>query len=232
VTTGPSINWDRIQLVVFDVDGTLYNQRPLRLRMFKELLRHSIELRSLETLKVLRIYRRLRDTFGEQEVDGFDEILAACTAKEAGIELTKVRSLVSEWMERRPLPHIRACRYPYLPELFAALKRRKKTIGIFSDYPAVEKLAALDLKADIVVSATDKSVGILKPNPRGLNVIMEMTSVGPQETILIGDRTERDGEAARRAGALSLILSERPIDGWACFRNYSAGQFLQLFEPS
>jgi len=38
-------------------------------------------------------------------------------------------------MEQRPLAHIRACRYPHVVELFAALKRRNKIIGIFSDYP-------------------------------------------------------------------------------------------------
>ena len=47
---------------------------------------------------------------------------------------------------------------PLSRRTFAALKSRNKTIGIFSDYPAVEKLRAMDLKADIVVSAAD--VGI------------------------------------------------------------------------
>jgi putative hydrolase of the HAD superfamily len=42
--------------------------------------------------------------------------------------------------------------YPHVVELFAALKSRNKIIGIFSDYPAVEKLRAMDLKADIIVS--------------------------------------------------------------------------------
>jgi hypothetical protein len=31
---------------------------------------------------------------------------------------------------------------------------------------------------------------------------------------LIGDRTERDGEAARRAGSAALIRASRPIDCW------------------
>ena len=225
---GTAIDWASIRLVVFDVDGTLYSQKALRLRMLKELVGYTLASRSLETLRTLRLYRKIRETMGEQEVDGFDRVLIARTAREAGAEQAKVQSLVREWMEQRPLAHIRACRYPQVAELFAALKSRNKIIGIFSDYPAVEKLRAMDLKADIVVSAAD--VGILKPNPRGLAVIMTAAGVGPQETILIGDRIERDGEAAQRIGAASLIRSNRPIKGWLSFANYAAPQFSPLLD--
>jgi len=225
---GTTINWESIRLVVFDVDGTLYNQNTLRLRMLKDLVGHTIASRSFQTIRTLRLYRKIRETIGEQEVDEFDSVLIARTAQEAGAEQAKVQSLVREWMELRPLAHIRACRYPQVAELFAALKNRNKIIGIFSDYPAVEKLRAMDLKADIVVSAFD--VGILKPNPRGLTVIMATAGAGPQETILIGDRIDRDGEASLRAGAASLIRSSRPIKGWPCFANYAAPQFAPLLE--
>jgi HAD superfamily hydrolase (TIGR01549 family) len=228
--TGPAINWERIRLVVFDVDGTLYNQKTLRLRILKDLLGHKIASRSLETLMILRLYRKLRETIGKQEIEGFERVLLARTAQKAGVEQAKVQSLVHEWMEQRPLAHIRACRYPHVVELFAALKSRNKIIGIFSDYPAVEKLRTMDLKADIIVSAIDENVGILKPNPRGLAVIMAAACVGPQETILIGDRTERDGEAALRAGTASLIRSNKPIKGWSCFANYAAPQFSLLLD--
>lgn len=45
---------------------------------------------------------------------------------------------------------------------------------------------------------------------------------------LIGDRTDRDGLAARRAGARSLISSSRQIDGWQTFAGYEAAPFLPL----
>jgi FMN phosphatase YigB (HAD superfamily) len=75
--TGPAINWESIRLVVFDVDGTLYNQKTLRLRILKDLLGHTIASRSLETLMILRLYRKLRETIGKQEIDGFERVLLA-----------------------------------------------------------------------------------------------------------------------------------------------------------
>ena len=36
------MDWDCIDLVVFDVDGTLYDQRALRIRMAWELCLHTL----------------------------------------------------------------------------------------------------------------------------------------------------------------------------------------------
>ncbi|WP_370673975.1 HAD family hydrolase [Pleomorphomonas sp. PLEO] len=223
------MNWDSIRLVVFDVDGTLYDQKSLRLRMLTDLVSHTLASRSLTTLRVLRAYRQLREKIGDEEVQDFDDILLDRTSQKARIDKAKIAALVHEWMERRPLAHIGACLCPHIEDLFVALKRRDKLIGVFSDYPAEDKLRAMGLKADFIVSATDAGVGILKPNPRGLEVIMAAACVGPQETIMIGDRADRDGEAARRAGVAALIRSGKPLVGWSSFSDYAAPQFSSLF---
>lgn len=226
------IDWSSIRLVAFDVDGTLYDQKAMRLRMLREIAGNVVETRSLTALRVLRTYRQLRESAGDDEIDGFDDILVVRTAAANRVDPATVRAIVAEWMERRPLAHIRACRYPNIVELFSALNRKGKTIGIFSDYPARAKLSAMELTADHVVAAGDANVGILKPHPRGLEVLMKAAGASPAETILIGDRIERDGAAARRAGATALIRSARPLDGWLHFSTYSDPLFAPLFERS
>lgn len=226
------IDWNSIRLVAFDVDGTLYDQKAMRLRMLREIAGNVVETRSLTALRVLHTYRRLRESAGDDEIAGFDDVLVARTAEANGVDPATVRAIVAEWMEHRPLAHIRACRYPNVAELFAALNRKGKTVGIFSDYPAREKLSAMELTADHVVAAGDANVGILKPHPRGLEVLMKAAGASPAETILIGDRIERDGAAARRAGATALIRSARPLDGWLHFSTYSDALFAPLFDRS
>ena len=228
MTADTKINWDDFRLVVFDVDGTLYSQKAMRLRMLGEILWHVALTRSLITPKILRIYRELRETIGDQNVDGFEEVLIARAAEQTRVSSETIHALVSEWLERRPLAHIHACRYAHLVELFTALKRHGKSIGIFSDYPAVEKLKALGLSADYIVAAGDANVGILKPHPRGLEVLIKMAGVTPAETVFIGDRTERDGEVAKRAGAQALIRSSKPLDGWVGFASFSDPLFAPL----
>ena len=119
-----------------------------------------------------------------------------------GHEPHRVRAIVTEWMEERPLPLLRAFRAAGVAELFARLSE-SHVLAVHSDYRAERKLAALGLAAQLTVAAED--VGRLKPDPAGLHRLMAQAKAEPARTLMIGDRDERDGEAARRAGVRSLI---------------------------
>ncbi len=230
--SGGTIDWGAIRLVIFDVDGTLYDQRAMRLRMLRELAGHALSTRSLAAFRALSTYRRLRENLGGEEIPAFEDLLVTQTAAAVGISSERVRSIVDEWIHQRPLRHLRACRYPHVTDLFVALKSQGKRIGIFSDYPSVDKLAALELSADYVVAAGDPEVGILKPHPRGLDVLMKMAGVVPRETVFVGDRIEKDGDASRRAGVTALIRSSKPRAGWLCFPKFDDALFTPLFRPA
>jgi len=221
-------DWDRIDLVAFDVDGTLYDQRPLRARMLREILAHAAVVWDLGFISVLRTYRRIRERLADAQEADFEATLVAETASAAGCSPDAVRAIVSEWIERRPLRHLAGCRYPGLLELFAGLRRSGKVIGILSDYPAHTKLAALGLSADHIVSAVDPGIGFLKPHPRGLECLIATAGAKADATVLIGDRTERDGMVARRIGVRALIRSSRVLEGWQTFARYDAPLFLPL----
>ncbi|PDT06857.1 HAD family hydrolase [Rhizobium sp. M1] len=224
-----NVDWGSIHFVVFDVDGTLYNQRRLRLRMAGELIADAVARGSLTNLRVLHAYRSLREAIGEEEVDDFQASLMARIVAQTGEPAERIEAIVSEWIGRRPLAHIASCRYDGLAELFAGLKRQNKAIGIYSDYPADEKLQRMNLSADYILAASDPGVGIQKPHPRGLHMLMQRAGVGPAQTVLIGDRPERDGDAARRAGVLPLIRSDGPREDWLTFSTYSDPIFAALW---
>jgi len=219
------LDWACVRLVVFDVDGTLYRQRQLRLRMALQLLMHTALKRDPKTVSVLARYRRVRERLGNEQVINFEHMLITQTAAATGVSPDEVRSVVLEWIERKPLQYLAACRYPGLSQLFVGLRRSGKTIGVLSDYPAKAKLDALGLSADYVVSAADEGIGLLKPHPRGLEFLMATAGVEPQETVVVGDRVDRDGLAAQRAGARALIRSSRPIGGWQVFARYDDALF-------
>lgn len=220
--------WDGIRLVVFDVDGTLYDQRRLRILMARDILLDAASRRSLDVVTVLRTYRRLREEQGEREVAEFDRVLLAETAKASGYAMEHIGAIIEEWIGRRPLAYLERCRYPGLVELFAGLRHHGKVIGILSDYPAVAKLDALGLCADHVVCASD--VGLLKPSPRGLEALIAKAGTTAHQTVLIGDRGDRDGVAARRIDAWSLIRSAKPLDGWQTFARFDDAVFHSLLE--
>ncbi|EQB14472.1 hypothetical protein L288_01635 [Sphingobium quisquiliarum P25] len=193
-----AIAWDAFDLIVFDMDGTLYDQRSLRWRMARLLMGDAIRTRSLAAVRTLSAYRRQRETMGSgMTVDFVSE-----QYRLAGRCPDAVRATVAEWMERRPLPLLRRHRTPGVDGLFAKLGRRR-AVAVFSDYKAEDKLAALGLSAHLTVAAED--VGRLKPDPAGLLWLMAQANTTAERTMMIGDRDDRDGEAARRAGVRVLI---------------------------
>jgi putative hydrolase of the HAD superfamily len=226
-SNGPP-NWEEIRLVVFDVDGTLYDQRGLRFCMLREMLQTSIRGRGVEFIRILRAYRRIREELGESLHEDFERELTSRTAARSGCSEERVLSTAGEWLEQRPLRHLIRYRYPRLPELFQGLRQQGKKIGIFSDYPAREKLEALQLDADFIVCASDEDVRVLKPHPRGLHVLMSRAAMAPTQTILIGDRPERDGLAARAADVHALIRSSKSLRDWQTFVRYDDPLFASV----
>ena len=224
-TAVPAFDWRSIRLVVFDVDGTLYDQGRLRRRMAVEIALHCCFARSAEVIRVLGWHRRLRERLAERECEDFEVTLLSQTAERTGLTEARIRELIAEWIERRPLRRLAACRYEKLPALFAGLRASGKIVGVLSDYPAAAKLEALGLCADHVVWAGDDGVGVMKPHPRGLELLMARANKPPENTVLIGDRIDRDGFAAARAGARCLIRSAARPEGWTTFAHYGSALF-------
>lgn len=222
-----SLDWGAIDLVVFDLDGTLYDARRLRRRMLALLLADAARARSLDTLRVLRCFRAVREALAEEGQD-FSAWQYMRTANLMACECARVQALVHHWIEQAPLPLLRACRWRGVEQVFEDLRAAGKTIAVWSDYPAADKLAALGLSADLVVCASDEAVGRLKPDPRGLVLAMQRVGVVPARTLMVGDRVERDALAAQRAGAQVLLRSSRSLRQVATFDSYRASVFAPL----
>lgn len=218
-------DWRSVRLVVFDVDGTLYRQRPLRLRMLGEILGYTVRTFDLSVFRVVHSYRRVREAMANREMRDFGPRAIEVTAENTGVPVAAVETIVEEWIERRPLRFIARYRYPRVATVFQGLRQYGVVIGVVSDYPAAGKLKALGLEADVVVCASD--VGVMKPDPAGIRKILADTGIPARQTVVVGDRADRDGAAARRAGARALIRSDVPLDGWKTFTSYGD----EVFRP-
>lgn len=218
-------SWHDIKLVCFDVDGTLYDQRRLRLLMIREILIEIARRRTIKFVRILKLYRELRENTACFS-DNFEKIIISETAALIGCSEKQVRDTVAEWIHRRPLRHLLECRYAGIFELFSHIKAQGKKIGIFSDYPAEAKILALGLTADYIACAGDNDTPRLKPDPQGLLNLMTRSETKPENTLLIGDRPERDGLAARAIGSRILIRSTKNYKDYQTFVNYTDPLFL------
>jgi FMN phosphatase YigB (HAD superfamily) len=185
--------------------------------MGRDIVIHTVAKYDLNAVNVVSAYRRIRERLAAEEVVDFERVLIAETAKATSMSSEKIHAIVSEWITR-PLRYLRACLFSGVPQLFAGLQRAGKKIGIFSDYPATKKLAAMGLAAHHVVAAGD--VGLLKPHARGLQSLMAAASATARETQFIGDRADRDGVADQRAGVRILIRSSKSIETFQTFKTF------------
>jgi len=89
------------------------------------------------------------------------------------------------------------------------VEREGLHIGVFSDYPAQEKLQTLglDKQVKLTLCATDREINAFKPHPRGFLRACEYWGLRPEEVLYVGDRPEIDAEGAAAAGMPCAILS-------------------------
>jgi len=200
-----------MKAVIFDVDGTLYDQRKLRLRILFDMVAASIRHPlGFYDFKIIWHFRRAREQNQFSGESGIEEKQYVWGAELSGVSVKQVREVVQKWMFEQPLPYLPLCRYEGVQQLFHYLSEKNVKIGIFSDYPASQKIRALGLQADVIACSLDQDVDRLKPDPKGLFVTAEKLGVSIDNCLFIGDRDEKDGECARKAGMPFLLLKRNP----------------------
>ncbi|MBI1787495.1 MAG: HAD family hydrolase [Acidobacteria bacterium] len=201
----------RFRALIFDVDGTLYRQGPVRRGMLKRLaaacLRHPPS--GIRSLRALRAYRQAQEILRQQPVTPGDlgqrQLDLAC--ERAGLPVGEVRDAVARWMEREPLDLVAAAKQEGLDDLLQAAREHGVRVAVLSDYPAIAKLEAMGIAEhfEVVACAQDPEIQRFKPDPRGLEVVRRRLGVTAAEAVYVGDRHDVDGTAAKRAG-MGFIL--------------------------
>ncbi|MEP7050699.1 MAG: HAD family hydrolase [Pseudomonadota bacterium] len=197
---------ERYDAWLVDLDGTLYTQHWVRLVMAAELL-----LLGWSALPTLRRFRHVQEAQRAELMAGealpithanpFAAQLAR-TADALGRPVAEVELIVQDWMFARPGKWIR--RFPntkLLAEIRAFRAQGGKT-ALVSDYPAQRKVDALGVRElfDVVVaSGEEHGPQRLKPDPAGFMRAAELLGVPPDKCLVIGDRDDADGAAARAA---------------------------------
>lgn len=207
-----------LRCLVFDVDGTLYRQTPVRRGMAFRFLSYALRnpAPALRTAAFIRQYR-----WAQEQLRGVgstsDQLRLAC--EHSGADCKWGARCVEEWMEKRPLDLVAKAIYPGVVPFLAKAAQRGIKLAVVSDYPAQEKLRALGIDDYFccVISASDPRVRRFKPAPDGILAVLRELKIDPSYAIYIGDRPEVDAEAAKSAGTACAILghaSTPSSGGW------------------
>ncbi len=206
----PEDSKTRYSAWLVDLDGTLYRHKPVQLAMALELL-----LFGWGSIKTLRTFRHSHEVLrteatGETALarSPFDRQLEHA-AQTLGLERAQVEKVVRHWMFERPLKWVARAKRAQLLDALAQYRAGGGKTALVSDYPATGKLRALGATNlfDLVVSNGEPGgPSRLKPHPEGYLSAAERLGVEPARCLVIGDRDDADGGAARAAGMGLFII--------------------------
>ena len=204
-----------IRAVLFDVDGTLYHARPMRLRMAAALLLLPLRgpFRALRVMRRLRSYRHALEEVRDWPSSDVNVATSHLNraAELAGEDPEQVLATVEDWFMKRPLPHLKGCLRAGMVDLLKQLRDDHCQIGFFSDYPVEAKLDAMGIRefASVCLSAGDPAVNAFKPRPRGFARACELWNLPPEEVLYVGDRPEVDAAGSTATGMRCVIIGSR-----------------------
>lgn len=198
---------------LIDLDGTLYRAKWLKLAMAAELLLTGpFALSSLKTFR--KGHEELREESREHPdkeflPSAFEEQLRRA-AERNGQEVEKLRELVNCWMIEKPGKWLKRARREELISEIEAFRAAGGKTALVSDYPARSKLEAMELSSlfdRVVANGEHPKLTRLKPAPDAFQIAAAELGAQAEECLVIGDREDADGEAARRAGMAFRLIS-------------------------
>lgn len=215
-------------LYIFDLDGTLYYQKPFRIRMALYLMTYILTHPfSLKDVLIIKKYREIREKWdiisdnslgnnGKEKSDDFenddnqvslDMQQYSYVASKMSVSAERVEKAVNFFMLKAPLSLLPNYTDEILKQYINKLKSENKKIVIYSDYPVEDKIKALGISAESYYTSSDENIGIMKPDGKGIQVILSENNISAADAVMIGDRYEKDGLCAKANNVDYLILS-------------------------
>jgi FMN phosphatase YigB (HAD superfamily) len=208
------IAWDKLELIIFDVDGTLYNQSKLRKRILLSLMSHyAARPWEYRDLFILYHFRKEREKHAGKHFNNLEDEQYEWCSKKTGISISHIRWVIDKWMFNYPNQFLLNYMFPGTKEFIKAVTDHKILTAVYSDYPAEKKIQMMNLDFNMLVSSTDHFINAMKPSPKGVNYIINQLNISNKSNCLfIGDRYELDGKCAKFADIPFLLLDRKEAD--------------------
>lgn len=210
-----------IKAVAFDIDGTLYADWKLNVRLSFYVLRHlSFFLKYSRVRKIMHRTAPLADFYEYQA-----RLLAFAMKTSAEEAKENIRKICYDGMK----PYFRKFKpYPHTRECMEKLKEAGYKIGILSDFPPDQKGDIWGMRELCDVCIGSEESGALKPSLYPFGILAMKLGVKPGEVLYVGNSIRYDVKGALNAGMRSAyllkgwrkIFNKPPKDVDISFKNY------------
>lgn len=195
---------------IVDFDGTLYFQKNLRIKMFCFIVIYFLlHFWKIRDLFIIRYYRKIREARKYSDQNDFEEHEFNEVAVKYNISCAQAKQIIKKWMFEMPLPFIAQEQDHNLIDFLNMQIEQQKFVIIYSDYPVLEKMKAINLFDYEYYYSGNSNIQCLKPDNKGLEFILaklSMENIDRSEVLFIGDRFDRDGLCAQKSKIDYLIL--------------------------
>ena len=192
----------QLQAVAFDLDGTLYPNSVLYMRVIPLFFRYPrIFTRFGRVRRKIRKFRPIED---------FYTLQAELFAEEMDISLSKSREMIEKiiyptWEEILGETDL----YSGVREVFETLRSMGLKLGVLSDFPVPKKLELLKIDGIWDYAYSSEEVGYLKPNPEPFTHLADCLSLAPEDVLYVGNNYEYDIVGASKVGMKTAYLSSK-----------------------
>ncbi|HNW81573.1 MAG TPA: HAD family hydrolase [bacterium] len=202
------ISGKQIEAVVFDFDGTLYENGFFLKFIFLiyNILHFKIFFSHRKVIAGLR-----GNDFGTPEL--YSTRVFSEMAKRTGKSLETIQNWYYKIFKRTFCSILKKYCKPRkkFNDLCHFLKENQVKTAIFSDYGFIgSRLEALNIELDCFdLLVSGETEGVLKPGPRPLLKIAKHFGIAPEKVLVVGDRADTDGLAAANAGMNYYIIKKK-----------------------
>ena len=197
----------RIQGIIFDLDGTLYQMKFMKIKM---------SLRLIGSLGFLRHLNASRTAVRQKEFNGRAELLSAFygeLATRAGRTVQQSKSWYENDFYQAFIRVLNRTARPRsgLLEMLGKLRADGMKLAVVSDFGRIpERLAALGINPELFdMLKSSEDCGALKPAPESFLCVARDWNLAPEQILVVGDRADRDGLGARHAGMPFLGIADK-----------------------
>jgi len=192
-----------IKAVAFDIDGTLYPDYRLYIRMPFYFIGH---------LPFFLKYNKVRKTLHKTAPLGdFYEFQSRLLAEEMHVSVDEARDQISNYCYKGLIPYFEKIK-PYKDSISTALafKEAGLKIAILSDFPPEQKGSIWGLRDACDVVMGTEECGALKPSIYPFRILAEKLGVKPEEVLYVGNSNRYDVAGSNAAGMKSAFI----LKGW------------------
>jgi putative hydrolase of the HAD superfamily len=192
--------------VAFDLDGTLYPNYRLNLRLIPFILKEQRLLRAFGKART-----QLRKSGGKTD-GNFYEIQSKIMGEILGESAEKVMEKVEKLIYRGWEDHFKKVRlFPYVEETLEVLRENGIILGLLSDFPPETKLKNLKIFDYWDTVACSEQAGYLKPDTAAFLEIAKQMGTAPEQILYVGNSVSYDVAGAHKAGMKAALVRAVPF---------------------